>query len=224
MARAMLSRARLLTMLFAVVVAACSTPGAHGLAEQRSRLLPRPATPAALSIGTYIKHVVVIVQENRSFENVFAGFSGADAPMTGNLNGAIIPLRQTQINSIYDLGHAFHFSLAGYDKGKMDRFDNNRVTTVPTGGTRPAGRFAYSFLNRAQIAPYRIMAKRYVLADRMFPTEFGGSFTAHLDLIAGTTNLSPTLAEVDRPNAGLWGCDSPPGTITSTLTADRIPR
>ena len=33
--------------------------------------------------GQYIKHVVVIIQENRSFENFFAGYPGADAPMFG---------------------------------------------------------------------------------------------------------------------------------------------
>jgi phospholipase C len=31
----------------------------------------------------YIKHLVVIIQENRSFENFFAGFRGANAPMYG---------------------------------------------------------------------------------------------------------------------------------------------
>ncbi|MGA8535525.1 MAG: hypothetical protein WB615_15565 [Candidatus Tumulicola sp.] len=31
------------------------------------------------------------------------------------------------------------------------------------------------------------MARRYVLADRMFPLEFGPSFTAHLSLIAANT-------------------------------------
>jgi phospholipase C len=28
---------------------------------------------AAASPGSYIKHIIVIVQENRSFENIFAG-------------------------------------------------------------------------------------------------------------------------------------------------------
>ena len=33
------------------------------------------------------------------------------------------------------------------------------------------------------------MAQQYVLADEMFPTEFGGSFTAHLTLVAGTDDI-----------------------------------
>jgi phospholipase C len=65
------------------------------------------------------------------------------------------------------------------------------------------------------------MARRYVLADHMFQTEFGGSFTAHLDLIAGTTNLSPTIAEVQWPPANIWGCNSPAGTTSSLVNAQR---
>jgi len=36
-----------------------------------------------LTLSKYVKHVVIIVQENRSFENLFAGFHGANAPMYG---------------------------------------------------------------------------------------------------------------------------------------------
>ena len=62
------------------------------------------------------------------------------------------------------------------------------------------------------------MASQYVLADHMFPTMFGGSFTAHLDLISGTTNLAPKVSEVDWPDWSHWGCDAPPGTTTSLVT------
>ena len=34
-------------------------------------------------VSKHIQHVVVIVQENRSFENFFAGYPGANAPLTG---------------------------------------------------------------------------------------------------------------------------------------------
>jgi phospholipase C len=63
------------------------------------------------------------------------------------------------------------------------------------------------------------MASRYVLADHMFPPMFGGSFTAHLDLISGNTDLSPTTSEVDWPDAMPWGCDAPKGTTSSLLTS-----
>ena len=50
-------------------------------------------------VGKYVQHVVVVVQENRSFENFFAGYPGADAPTYGyaigkNGNRRKINLRQ----------------------------------------------------------------------------------------------------------------------------------
>ena len=39
--------------------------------------------PASGSASQYISHVIIIIQENRSFENFFAGYPGANAPMTG---------------------------------------------------------------------------------------------------------------------------------------------
>jgi phospholipase C len=68
------------------------------------------------------------------------------------------------------------------------------------------------------------MAREFVLADHMFPMEFGPSFTSHLTLIAANTLVRPALAEVDAPNGLPWGCDAPPHTRSLTLTANRIVR
>jgi phospholipase C len=65
------------------------------------------------------------------------------------------------------------------------------------------------------------MAKRYVLADRMFSTQFDASFVAHLDLIAGTSSVSPTTSETGLPTAMPWGCGAPVGTTTSLLHRGR---
>ena len=64
----------------ALTLQACAGAGFH------SPSAPIPAAAAAghVSVGSYIKHVVVIIQENRSFSNFFAGYPGAqDAPMYG---------------------------------------------------------------------------------------------------------------------------------------------
>ena len=65
------------------------------------------------------------------------------------------------------------------------------------------------------------MAEQYVLADEMFPTEFGGSFTGHLTLVAGTDNLTAKEAEVDFPSEPPDDCDSPPGTKSSYVDNHR---
>ena len=71
---------------------------------------------------------------------------------------------------------------------------------------------AYEYIEHSQIKPYWTMAQRYVLADEMFPTEFGGSFTGHLTLVAGNDNIELPKAEVDFPRRVPDDCDSPPGT------------
>ena len=172
-----------------------------------------------------IKHIVVIVQENRSFENFFAGYPGANAPTSGCAKSRTpapqsrpapsgscppgdtsVPLHQVTFTNNPDLAHNWGASMKDWDGGKMDGFS--------LFGAKPT--YAYAYMNRKEIAPYWTMAQQYVLADAMFPTEFGGSFTAHLTLIAGTDELQlPSTAEVDFPNAAPDDCDSPPGTKSS---------
>jgi hypothetical protein len=180
----------------ATVAVLCTACGARTPAT-----LPptQAATPpyAASSPGTYIKHIVVIVQENRSFENIFAGWPGADAPTYGYLHtGKRVALHSmtyaddcVRIDSYQycDIGHLWQQALLGWDHGKMNGFDVNGYGAFGTGP--PVHEHPYAYLDHAEIEPYRALASQYVLADHMFPTEFGTSFTAHQDLIAGTTRV-----------------------------------
>ena len=80
---------------------------------------------------------------------------------------------------------------------------------------------AYTYVERSLIKPYWDIARQYVLADKMFPTEWGGSFTGHLTLVAGTDDIhrSPSEAEIDNPTEAPYDCDSPPGTKSSYVTS-----
>jgi phospholipase C len=46
-------------------------------------IVPSVAAPLDAGAHRHIKHIVIIIQENRSFESFFAGYPGADAPMYG---------------------------------------------------------------------------------------------------------------------------------------------
>lgn len=183
-------------------------------------------------INAYIQNVVVIIQENRSFENFFAGYPGANAPMIGCAGGGSGPARDSGsgcptgdiavplhpigfINSP-DLPHSWRPAIHDWNKGKMDGF-------YQFGNPRNGKYAAYAYVKRSLVTPYWDMAQQYVLADAMFPTEFGGSFTGHLTLIAGTDNLNAhdDLAEVNFPSAVPDDCDSPPGTRSWKLNAKR---
>jgi phospholipase C len=194
-----------------LVLAGCSSNGTP------SSYVPNASTnvrylSSSSSAGQYIKHVVIIVQENRSFENLFAGFPGADAPMTGNFHGKTIPLHTVDFVPLANLDHYFVPAYKSWDHGKMDGFDGSYSGLTP--------KFPFAHLERKEVAPYWTMAHQYVLADHMFPTQFGPSFTGHLTLISGTTDLNPQKAEVNNPIGGPWGCDASPGTYTFTMNPE----
>jgi phospholipase C len=207
-------------VLALLAIAGCSGGGSSGAASVppvRGTPGPPPqSTPPPRVVRAHIKHIVIVVQENRSFDNLFHGFKGAHYATYGYLHdGTKVALQPTTLRS-HDIDHFWRNGIGDWDNGKMDGFDLNGLGS---GGN--AGRYAYQYVDRRHIEPYWSMAQQYALADNMFPTMFGGSFTAHLDLIAGTTNLHAGSAEVDFPLHEPWGCDAPGGTQTSLLDTSR---
>src|SRR5271167_3020353 len=78
------------------------------------------------------KHVVVVVQENRTPDNLFHGLltwpginpKNYDIATSGvNSTGQRIPLVHVPLGVPYDLSHAHSAFLAMYDGGKMDGAD-----------------------------------------------------------------------------------------------------
>jgi phospholipase C len=162
---------------------------------------------------TKIKHVIIVVQENRSFDNIFDGFPGAESKTYGyENNGNEVTLKSINWNAptIY---HGIEWVFTAYDSGKMDGFNLVPFDKPPN---LPSGKASYKFIKRSLVAPYWDMAKQYVLADQMFPDSWGGSFPGHLNLIAGTSLISSTQAE-QVPSNTPWGCNAPPSTVTQLL-------
>jgi phospholipase C len=206
------TRATVRRLAFAAAAALAASACSSGADTEHTALVPFSLHAAAVApdpavpIGKYIKHVVIIVQENRTLNSFFAGYPGADTVMTGYSTGGVqVALKAVTFDGP-DINHEWTAAMADWDKGKMDGFDRS---------------LAYGYMQRGLVAPYWSMAKQYVLADHMFPTEFGPSFTAHLDLIASTANLTPSEAEVDVPD-GDWRCNAAAGTRTSLITSTRV--
>ncbi len=163
-----------------------------------------------------IKHVVVIIQENRSFENFFAGYPGADAPMFGYAQGqggkrTKVALHQVLLQRSPNLAHVWGAAITDWHNGQMDGFSSYGQDHDDA---------AYAYVKRSQLKPYWTMARQYVLADHMFPTEFGPSWTAHITLVAGMDNLKPGLALANFAD-GHNSCEAQPGTRTTTVNRRR---
>jgi len=71
-----------------------------------------------------IQHIVFIIKENRSFDQYFGTFPGADGAVSGKTStGATIPLGQTPDKMAHDLGHGWWDAHTAIDGGSMDKFD-----------------------------------------------------------------------------------------------------
>ncbi len=168
---------------------------------------------------SHIRHVIIVVQENRSFDNLFHGFPGADTVNYGYAHdGTRVKLRPIPLTVNYDLSNGFQDFQKAYDHGKMDGFDLR--ATVPRNESTVPLAFAqypeYGYVPHSESAPYFSMAKQYVLADRMFQSNIDQSFAAHLYLIAGQAGRSANV-----PNGYPWGCDASAGTTVPTLSNQR---
>jgi len=110
-----------------------------------------------------IKHVVFIVKENRSFDNYFGTYPGANGATQGTLsNGQQITLQHMPDAPPHDSDHTWYSSLMAEDNGKMDRFD-----LIPLGNV-DGDLMAYSQLTGADIPNYFAYAQNFVLADNMY--------------------------------------------------------
>jgi phospholipase C len=174
--------------------------------------LPAPEAP---SPGTFppgiekIQHIVFIVKENRTFDNYFGTFPGADGASRGTVStGEVIPLRHTPDRTRHDIGHSWHDAIMAIDGGKMDRFD------LIGGGNVRGEYLAYSQLTELDIPNYFTYAKTFVLADRMFSSLTGPSFPNHLYTVGAQSG-----GAINNPNKtrGAWGCDSDEGSTVQVM-------
>jgi phospholipase C len=192
--------------------------GCGGSGSGASSYLPPP--PQAKK-GTHFTHVVIIVQENRTFDNLFATFPGADGTRIGKTHDGTLRLKKSNLESPISPNNGYMpFWVKDCHAGDTGACRMNGFDTVPIG--RIPGTYVYQYVDPAQIAPYWELAKQYVLSDHTFQTQGSGSFTAHQDLIRGGTEIGNAQSLIDFPTdwGKPWGCDAPPGTTTSLITAN----
>jgi phospholipase C len=217
---------RLIVMAVAFSLAACggngglgspSGPPLAGAAHTRALLGLRP-----LSSSGKIQHVVIIIQENRSFDNLFQGFPGADTKPYGyDSNGNKVTLNPIGLETTWDIDHSSNsFFEACNGKGKypgtkcrMNGFNKEYVGC----GSCPYPEPQYAYVPHTETAPYFAMGQQYVVADRMFASNFdASSFISHQYIISGEAGKSA----VNYPDS-TWGCDGGPSDTIGTVNKQR---
>ena len=166
--------------------------------------------PSAYSL--VFQHVIVIVQENRTPDNLFQGLPNADIASAGiNSFGQQIPLTKIPLEISYSLDHTHEAFVAMYDGGRMDGANKIQAgCTVAKVPNCPPPNPQFAYVDPADVQPYFELAETYTFGDRMFQTNQGPSFPAHQFIIAGTSAPTATsdLFAAENPN-GAAGCTAP---------------
>jgi phospholipase C len=172
-------RARAATLLgTAAAVALASLLFVRSAAAANPVSAPTPTTP--------IQHVVVLMQENHTFDNYFGTYPGADGipagvcmprdpanPSAGCVTSYHLPSHRT-----IDLSHGTDVAAIALNGGKLDGFvyaQNKR--NLP-------GETAMGYYDGSDLPFYWNLASSSVLADRFFSSDAGGSKENHLYWVA----------------------------------------
>lgn len=172
----------LLPLLVACSAASSSAPvlpGAHGVTSADT---PSGSVPQ-------VQHIVILEMENRSFDNYFGKFPGANGiprhpacnpdPNTGN---CIYPFHDTTLRN-YGGPHASWAYGMDLDNGKMDGFITAAEQQLKFFDPTPDEVMGYHTC--AEIPVYCSYAQSYTLADNNFAATTSWSTMAHLFLVSG---------------------------------------
>jgi phospholipase C len=160
-----------------------------------------------------IRHVVIIYQENHSFDNVFgrlcARTGACDGVTEGTLpDGSTIRLRRSP-DIVPKVAHDTHGQNRAIDGGRMDGFATIR-------GCRPKvnpSRLRYGCFTqftRDQIPNLWKLARSFTISDRTFQLDSVPTYGAHIELVSTTLDGFTGDRPRDSPHQAApgWGCDS----------------
>jgi phospholipase C len=160
-----------------------------------------------------VQHVVVILQENHSFDNVLGELCIQDhrdcaAAETGkNENGETIPLSRSP-DRVPNVGHNQQLQLKAMDGGKMDGWE--RVSGC-------AEDQCYTQYDPSQIPSLAALARSGAISDAFFSRDIVPSWGGHVDFFAQTLDGfigNNPVHNPSAPSAGPgWGCDSNLDTV-----------
>ena len=159
--------------------------------------LPAPAQPAGTDLLPQIKHIVVLMMENHSYDNYLGmlqdrgeGFPlGPDGePEVSNtgLHGEPVPAHH--LTSTVQLpetpSQSWHATHLQWDDGKLDGFVSATQQLLPDKDPTPA----MGYWTEQDLPFYYGLARTFPLADRWFSSCLGPTFPNRRFLISGTAN------------------------------------
>lgn len=161
---------------------------------------------------TPIKNLVVIFQENNSFDHYFGTYPNATNPSgepaftakpnTPSVNGLTPGLLSNNPNSTgpfrldrsqastCDNDNHYTDEQKAYDHGLADMFPE--ITSATAAGCTPA--LAMGYYDGNTVTALWNYAQNYAMSDNYFGTEFGTTVMGHLNLLSGQTHQTNTAS------------------------------
>ena len=216
-------RAAVLGLATAAVLAAC-TGSVQSIVPDKPTYKPPAGTVAGGPNGTYIvppgihkiKHVIVIMQENRSFDSYFGTYPGAvGIPMSNGVPTVCVPDPRNGCTKPYhdtaDVNgggpHGLGNSVADVNGGKMDGFVIQRDEAQKGCKSPDDPACALSgtpdvmgYHTAAEIPNYWAYASNFVLQDHMFEPVDSWSLPEHLYMVSAWSAKCKTRSPMSCVN------------------------
>jgi phospholipase C len=155
-----------------------------------------------------IEHIVIIMQENRSFDSYFGTFPGADGiPMQGGVPAvcALDPHSGRCVRPYHDPHdangggpHGRANAVADIDGGRMDGFmaqaergQRGCLNIINPACTNSATPDVMGYHDAREIPNYWAYARNFVLQDHMFQSDASWSLPAHLFMVSEWSAYCP---------------------------------
>jgi phospholipase C len=160
-----------------------------------------------------IRHVVIIMQENRSFDSYFGTYPGADGiPMREGKPAVCVPDPEGHTcvapylnpNDVNGGGpHGEDAALTNIDGGRMDGFiaaieadrEHSCANSLNPACAAGGADEVMGYHDGGQIPNYWTYAKNFVLQDHMFESDLGWSLPEHLFEVSGWSARCPLPAD-----------------------------
>jgi len=191
------------------LVVALLFPVGQPCASAQAQIKPRDITQ--------IQHIIFLIRENRSFDNMFGTFPGADGATTATIStGQVIPLLHAEDQYPRDPDHGPKSARVAMDKGQMDAFD------LVINGNKNGDFLSLSQQIETDIPNYFAYAHYFALGDHMFSSIPSDSYPAHLFTIAAQSFQAYDVPRGPKPGGDTWGCDAPTNWSARSETSKGI--
>lgn len=155
-----------------------------------------------------IRHIIIMMKENRSFDHIFGEISKAGQPEAepvldgfSNPDPAGVPVpryHETHTCLDADPDHQWEAMHNQVNGGAMDGFVKSAAATT-TGNDGQDGRFVMGYFDQNDLPFYYFLGTTFALADRYFASALTGTWPNRDYLLAGTSDgVKATLGGIPQ--------------------------